>query len=311
VRSAGPSRPVSQISTSASSAMSGATLARALMANSFMLSDPRTSRYRSGFSTLTRADSATLPNGDYPSLNSPWRDRFSISDSLLSPRSAPLPPVPPVPQNAERVYSPPLISRGSLEPAKRHLYSGIPQQEHEDEPAVESLPPTSLDNTYVPSSRQISSMTEMASSTSSTNHERPQAMPGKKGTEIGPECSISNLTAEPETHPHRRFRESVVLGAEDLAPPLITETSPSSKDIDNVIDYYSFGVTPEPTSGVFRLPFSPITEESSSQLSPPVNYRPDTPSSSGHAVSTDGFLQESDPSLTGGETFQFNQFSQC
>ena len=302
VRSAGPSRPVSQISTSASSVMSGATLARAIMANSFVLSDFRTSGYRSGFSTLTRTDSATLPNGDYPFLNSPyWRERFSIGDSLLSPRSAPPPPVPPVPENAEHVYVPPLISRGSSEPTKRHLCSGSSQSECEDETAVESRPPTSLDNTDVPASRQTSSITEIAS-TSSTHQERPQAIPGKNGTEIGPERSMSDPTVEPETHrPSRKLQEPAVLGAEVLAPHLMTETLLSSKDIDNVIDYYSSGVTPEPTNGGFRLPFSPITEESSSQLSPPGPYRPDSRNSSEPAVSPDKLFFGADHPLTVGD----------
>ncbi|KAG5724573.1 hypothetical protein E4T56_gene10388, partial [Termitomyces sp. T112] len=59
------SRPTSQTSSpdTIASAVSGATFARALMANTFVLSGSgsgRDSRYRSGGSTLTRTDSATL-----------------------------------------------------------------------------------------------------------------------------------------------------------------------------------------------------------------------------------------------------------
>src|SRR5882762_9914132 len=94
--------PESPLSTENMSATSGTTLARALIANSFILSDDaRTSRYRSGTSTGTaRQDSATLPPGEYPFLNSPyWRDkRISGGDIILSPQSGRNSVVPPVPR---------------------------------------------------------------------------------------------------------------------------------------------------------------------------------------------------------------------
>jgi hypothetical protein len=87
-----------------SSAVSGTTLARALFANSFMLSDDRrTSRPRS--SGVVRQDSATLPRGEHPF----WRDRRISGGEIIlsgsSGRGSPVPPVPPVPPNADLLYA--------------------------------------------------------------------------------------------------------------------------------------------------------------------------------------------------------------
>ena len=94
-----------------SSAISGTTLARALIANSFILSDnPGRSRYRSG-ATVARQDSATLPG---PSENgllvSPyWRDRrISCGEIVHSPDSgidSRIPPVPPIPRSLSSAMS--------------------------------------------------------------------------------------------------------------------------------------------------------------------------------------------------------------
>lgn len=105
----------SPISTDNMSSISGTTLARALIANSFILSsDVRVSRYRSGMSGMIRQDSATLPRGDHPFLNSPyWRDkRISGGDIILTPnsgrnsgRGSPVPPVPPIPSGSSSLFS--------------------------------------------------------------------------------------------------------------------------------------------------------------------------------------------------------------
>lgn len=86
------------------STISGTTLARALITNSFILttSESRHSRYRSG--GMTRQDSATLPKGEHPYISSPyWRDRhISASGEIVQTPAPPegessIPPVPPVP----------------------------------------------------------------------------------------------------------------------------------------------------------------------------------------------------------------------
>lgn len=87
------------------SALSGTTLARALFANSFILSDPRVSHHRSGTSVNVRQDSATLPGMEDSFLTSPyWRDkRISSGDIILTPnssRDSHVPPVPPLPSGS-------------------------------------------------------------------------------------------------------------------------------------------------------------------------------------------------------------------
>ena len=104
-------RPLS--SQSASSSVSGTTIARALMSNSFILSADRSSFRRSG-AGLTRTDSATLPNWE-------WNDRFSIASDA-----------PPIPLNAELLYEPPRKSRiegkRSKQPSIASLNSKIPPE---------------------------------------------------------------------------------------------------------------------------------------------------------------------------------------
>ncbi|CAL1709861.1 unnamed protein product [Somion occarium] len=99
------SRPNSSYSDDYSSAVSGTTLARDLVAGSFIISGgSRDSRWF----TLTRQDSATLPKGEHPFLqrsSSYWKDkRISNGEVIVSPEYAlgsPVPPVPPMPSSAE------------------------------------------------------------------------------------------------------------------------------------------------------------------------------------------------------------------
>ena len=95
-----------------SSAISGTTLARALIANSFILSNdnPGRNRYRSG-GNLPRQDSATLPGANETGLLiSPyWRDRrISGGEIVHSPESGidpHIPPVPPIPPSLSSALS--------------------------------------------------------------------------------------------------------------------------------------------------------------------------------------------------------------
>ena len=109
----GTAHPSSAISLADdSSAISGTTLARALIANSFVLSGdgPGRSRCRSG-GTLARQDSATLPGvGNNGLLISPyWRDRrISGGEIVHSPDSgvdSHIPPVPPIPPSLSSTLS--------------------------------------------------------------------------------------------------------------------------------------------------------------------------------------------------------------
>ena len=117
-----PSSAISQ--TDESSAISGTTLARALIANSFILSNdnPGRNRYRSG-NTLPRQDSATLPGAnDAGLLISPyWRDRrISGGEVVHSPESgidSRVPPVPPLPPSLSSALS-----------QTRHLSTEVPRK---------------------------------------------------------------------------------------------------------------------------------------------------------------------------------------
>ncbi|KAJ7031627.1 hypothetical protein C8F04DRAFT_1110043, partial [Mycena alexandri] len=103
------SRPESMFSSlDGTSAVSGTTLARALIGDSFVLSADRSSRYRSGASVLTRSDSATLPRGEHP-FSPAWSaggqrksgGGFSGgggSAGELDSMGRPIPPVPQMPE---------------------------------------------------------------------------------------------------------------------------------------------------------------------------------------------------------------------
>jgi hypothetical protein len=93
----------SPISSEDMSAVSGTTIARALIGDSFILSSSdRASRYRSG---MTRQDSATLPRGDHPLMNSPYLHdrRISRGESVNTHDSTHELPIPPVPSLPPRV----------------------------------------------------------------------------------------------------------------------------------------------------------------------------------------------------------------
>lgn len=277
VRSADPSRPTSQISSAESSAISGTTLARALMSNAFALSgDTRTSRYRSGTSSLTRSDSATLPRGEFAMLHSPyWRDRtHSGGEMSLSPWSAPPEPVPPVPVNAELVYVPPKTVRQGFDSRekRRHSSTGSLRSEGLSDPATSATTQTGsadLDKAL----HRISRITEDTSSLPKT----PQLPAADLKTQnIEDTKQSSSSEAGPSRVPSTE-RESETYSEGIMSPGLSVSEAPSSaKDIDNVLDYYSFPDTPDPgLDRNFRPPFSPISEESTSQLSPASPFRGD------------------------------------
>ncbi|OJT10695.1 hypothetical protein TRAPUB_12788 [Trametes pubescens] len=99
-KSSRPPSPSSAITDDISSAVSGTSMARALVATSFVLSnESRASKYKSG---MTRQDSATLPRGEHPLINSPYmRERRASSGEPGSARSSSVPPVPRLPSRAE------------------------------------------------------------------------------------------------------------------------------------------------------------------------------------------------------------------
>ncbi|KAF5365255.1 hypothetical protein D9758_005392 [Tetrapyrgos nigripes] len=135
--------------SASTSAVSGTTLARALIGNTFVLSsDEHASRYRSGGSALTRSDSATLPRGEreywnYSSPASastqghlsygifyPGENRRSMTSNSASPMDHE-----PMPANADAVYSPPQNPRrggaGEASGSRKRLSTGSIGDEHQ------------------------------------------------------------------------------------------------------------------------------------------------------------------------------------
>ena len=265
------------------------------MANSFVLSaDSRGSRYRSGMS-LARADSATLPRGEFALLHSPyWRERtisggeFPLSPSVLSP------PVPPVPDNAELVYVPPKAARHTSDSRSKPRES-VPetiQSEPVSDPGTSSgsgdrcIPPSPAkpeDSTAPSPSPPLSNPEEGTSG----NLDHPR-IPVLDPIEPLDPLALSRPTSldkrEPET-------------SSDPTSPAISEAPSSARDIDNVLDYYSLddNSLEAPFQG-FRPIFSPIREETSSQLSPASPYQRDPKKSPSTGKSTPS------PFTAGGKT---------
>ncbi|KAF8219638.1 hypothetical protein L208DRAFT_823633 [Tricholoma matsutake] len=287
-RSRDPSRPTSQVSSPESSAISGTTLARALMANTFVLSgDSRASRYRSGVS-LARADSATLPRGEFTLLHSPyWRERTNSGGELTLSPSTP-PPVPPVPDNAELVYVPPKAVRHASETRSKRNDS-VPrstQSERASDSRTSSLP----GNGDAQASRRISRISEQDTSLPpqpqdpvvgprSHDHDIPTEEAQKDIVDSSSGLSLPVLDPieplEPLSPRLSSFdkRES---GIPSEASPVTSEPPSSARDIMSVLDYYAqdANLSDQAIQG-FRPVFSPITEETSSQLSPSSPYRRD------------------------------------
>jgi hypothetical protein len=262
------SRPLSEVSSVESSAVSGQTLARALLGNSFILSgDSRSSRYRNGFGGLVRSDSATLPRGDHPLINSPYgKDRppSGLVDNFAIGNDAP-----PIPANADKVYVPPRAPRtSSLELKKHHVRrpsSTSSLTSLKDESShLRSRPSSFSDFSHeveridVQASRRISRISEAPStpSTAALNTENNPPKPSSSESPIKPPFPV-----EPSAPlPSESYSHLPSTSGNHEPPALSVAPNNESKDLDIV--EYSFAPV-----------FSPITEESSSQLSTPACRR--------------------------------------
>ncbi|KAF8351935.1 hypothetical protein F5887DRAFT_1068316 [Amanita rubescens] len=276
----GTSLPHSQLSSPASSAVSGTTLARALISNTFVLSiDTRDSRkYRSGISTLTRTDSATLPMGDHPFLSSlRGRDGKMSGEGLpWSAGSEDIPPVPPMPSEAELL----LLASKATSPHsgmywrkngdfRRHSSTGSLELMRSPEisaPVASSeIPITavidSVSASSVAASRRISRITVATSSTTSTSIHRD--------TQEDENATAAALPDSPRSLPINL--NSVIEEAPKPLPPVpgSIHTFPSEEvSPRDVIDYYS-AFSPDVHQKGFKPAFSPITEVSeTSGISP-------------------------------------------
>ncbi|KAK7062901.1 hypothetical protein VNI00_000398 [Paramarasmius palmivorus] len=339
--SAEPSRPTSMYSgdDAGASAVSGTTLARALIGNSYVLSDERMSKYRSGGSVLTRADSATLPRGEHPYLSSP----LSAGDARISGLDGSH--VPPVPSNADQVYIPPKNPRRPLpgsdsrhgETKHRTSTGSLLSPDDSDlfgtsrgGASTSSAPPPVSDKAISePSStlrplpqvtefvsKRISRISEVTSvESTSINGSREQLTPSVTISDVPNSASLytpsplaldsdaesgrllPSTVSSPDAPTNTRPRSALLSPWSPISPAQSspdprresgpTSTAPSSSSTGQFdLDYYQ---NESPSSEVagdigspntyqngtavhFRPPFSPITEESSSQLSPPSPY---------------------------------------
>lgn len=260
--------------TPISSAVSGTTLARALLSNTFSLAnDARSSKYRSGAVGLTRSDSTTLPRGDHIYGS----DRFSIG-----------PDAPPIPADAEFLYQPPKKSRLAEEWREKR------RQNLKRRSSTGSLHHKALPDTpSATSSRPISALispsldidfnrmfTSPAPLTPPSLPRSPLPLPPtpKPTISIGEDKNPDGVPPLPEgvrrlPDPHTPSPDMSLLSP---SPAPSADGNPYSKNVEDVLNYYSIP-SPDPlvTGANYRPAFSPITEETSSQLSPPTPYRND------------------------------------
>jgi hypothetical protein len=231
----GTTRPLSSISDIASSAISGTTIARALMSNSFVLSTEPSSLYRSGTGAgLTRTDSATLPNWEWNSYN----DRFSVGSDA-----------PPVPSNAELLYEPPRRSRNEGKRSKQSSISLSPK-----------IPLETPNNT------------RLNSVNADVNFDILPGTQPSRNQSIPPRLAIDEAVP-----PDQQIPAELLSQDSDTPSSPLSSCHTSPKELEGLLNYYSIPDSPEMlvTARGFRPMFSPITEESSASLSPPVPYRSD------------------------------------
>lgn len=365
------SRPQSRgnesiISTEPSSAVSGTSLARALFANTFVLSGNQTSRYRSGVSmNLTRQDSATLPRGEHPLMSSPFfRDRPEQIGSpiLLIPAGTGVSLPPPSsyrPSTAEsmhrhRVPRRSVPDRPMTAPSSKHISAAslpITHASETDQPETETKPkedeivsapvdassdqkglhrisrisevaspppsaPPSASTPGVTPEGELGSEAEASPSLPTDDKPAPEPQsstspspsnPTHAHAASSPASDVPNIAlpqlsqSEEEVLMHTNEELGVHLGALNSPNPTprsagefsISSEPGSGREIDNVLDYYQFDSQPT-TFPNLRLPFSPISEESSSMLSPvsSANQRSANGSNSGVSLVGDSKMSQ-------------------
>ncbi|KAG2007284.1 hypothetical protein CC2G_014988 [Coprinopsis cinerea AmutBmut pab1-1] len=253
----GVSRPMSGLSSPLSSAISGTTLARQLMANTYVLSsDNRRSRYRSFGGGLTRSDSTTLPRGERGGMI----DYFEVD-----------PEAPPIPTNAEELYIAPKTPRtplpptDSAKPLRRRGSTGSIATRLDQAPISPPTRPTSVvlsPSDIIPPIPLQSQQQRQQSSAPSDSQEVNRNNQDRK--HIPPAIDVEAPVAQPQPSP-RPLSQTSPSGSEQASP----------RHLEDVLDYYSFSENPPGGTGYagFRPVFTPITEESMSQLSPPTPYR--------------------------------------
>ena len=246
-------RPLSSQSDT-SSALSGTTIARALMSNSFVLSSDRASLYRSG-AGLTRSDSTTLPRWSRNSSMMLSNDRFSVGlDSL-----------PPIPSNAELLYEPPRKLRNEETLPKRSSTDSLSPKIPLATPSIcaNTSPTCVIVNPDVDFKEAFLPSTLPLVSQSSLPH---------TPTRLTMETTTPDQAGKP---PSEKANHKILVDAQVLSPDSDTPSSPPSsghtspQELEGLLNYYSLPDSPELLVAGFKPMFSPISEESLSQLSSP------------------------------------------
>lgn len=233
---------MSQLSTPLSSAVSGTTLARQLIGNGFSLSYDRRISSKPSFRGLSRADSMTLPSDEY-------EDHFEVD-----------PDAPPVPSNAGSLYVAPKGSR--------------------EEPS-----PCSSSNTRAKKLKRRSSTGSIPLGEFDLSSYPPSPLPPRPNsdyvspTELQAAYPFSPLRRSPSPTPPILERKHVppAIDVSPAAPAPVVTPEGVANSPEDVLDYYSHE-NPEsvpPIQRGFRPVFTPITEESLSQLSPPAPFAKD------------------------------------
>ncbi|PPQ92532.1 hypothetical protein CVT25_010365 [Psilocybe cyanescens] len=270
------------IDTPASSSISGTTLARALMSNSFVLPhDHRMSRYRSSVNGLTRSDSTTLPRAEHSFGAAYNNDRFSIG-----------PDAPPIPSNAEFLYEPPKKARGSAA-IKEKSSQNLKRRSSTGSLNTRNLPDTPSTNSNRPNSVLFSPGVEFDMHAILLRTPEDQKPPSLPRSPLPPTPRLpysagpDRTSFTQESLSDKSYQEAIQRFPLDsqLMSPDLTQLSPatssegplSAKNYEDVLNYYSLPDSPAPniSGNTYRPAFSPISEESTSQLSPPTPYRSD------------------------------------
>lgn len=256
------STQMSPLASPLSSAISGTTLARQLMANPYILSyDTRSSKYRS-FVGLTRSDSTTLPSSDYE------HHHFAVD-----------PNAPPIPSNADALYVAPKTPRTPASPYSKTLRrrgsTGTIATKNEQDPISPSTRPSSMilsptDAPPIPPLPQHLSMSSSLSAPfsppfSDDSGESPAQFEERK--HIPPAIDVTATRPLPSSPPQP---------APDATPPSSGDEIQSPGHLEDVLNYYSLPGLPEGVvqASRYQPTFTPITEESLSQLTlPPTPYR--------------------------------------
>ncbi|KAK0205359.1 hypothetical protein DFS33DRAFT_761369 [Desarmillaria ectypa] len=241
-------------------------------------------------------DSATLPRGEHPFLNSPvirdrtlsWGSQFSSS---LSPASSE--PVPPIPFNAELVYSPPknprLETNKTIDAPKRASIGSITRVSGDMDPHPStSLPHSNSMTSAALSDHYYSEPLEKINETSPVDFKEFQDIPLLAS-------NAAHATPPIKTNSDHNASPSCSNVQHPVTPSTDISVT-SGKDIGDVLDYYEYSSSNEPAaeSDEYRLPFSPIPEELSSQLSPPSPFKQDARPHPGGLI-----LSTSAPSASG------------